>query len=186
MADGVVIYEGLVQEVTENSKSLSSQRLLTYRLLITTFCSISVLVNICTFARFARICLEAMLYRPTLCNVVRSRRILMEVDSMTNVWLDVDLNIRAPTEGFDGRAGLVKQAYAVALAEDEVALRCEPENWSLEGARVIVQGTLGKELANRHREFGRLGVLKNSWIKVGVFQKRILVRKFVTPRDIAC
>ena len=88
---------------------------------------------------------------------------------MTNVWLNIDLNIRAPTEGFDGRAGLIKQANTVALAEDEVALRCKPENWSLEGACVIVQGTLGKELANCHREFGGLGVVKNSWIKVGVF-----------------
>ena len=109
-----------------------------------------------------------MLPSPALRNFVRTSRVLVEVDPMSHIRLDIDLNVTAPTESFDGGASLAKQSHTITLTEYQVMLSSEPEHRSLEGTRVIVQGTLSQELADSEGEFSGFGVFENRRIEVSI------------------
>ena len=123
--------------------------------------------------------------RPIHHDPKRSRGVLMQVDPMSHVRLDVDLDITAIRETCVCCTRLPIQPRTVTPTENQIILARQIQYRPREARRVCLQLTPAEDLARRERILGRLGVGQDGRVEIGEIEEAVLVREFIAPGQVA-
>lgn len=126
------------------------------------------------------------LRQPGSHDIVGAGGVAVQINAMTHVGLNVDLDAGAGGEAGDGAAlGAHEVITTVALAEDQVVLGRDVQHRSRERGGGEVEGGLAQELTGGEGELGGLGVLQHGRVEVRVGEEGELVGVLIGPGQVA-